>query len=282
MPKGEPTGAGSGDPQDANLDIQAKLIFDPKRDVSGESMQRMIRNAEHSGNRKPFFAYKMKIIDPTYEPKIEEDVQKSQIEKLEKNRREGNWQVFAYQAMIMKIIDPTYDLKLDEDAARGMSSTLESTRRGVPGEFIWGGGSNVKSPGARRESEKDHEKDAQENKWMHFVRMAANVKIANPQQELGVDQEARQGIKDRLEKLKKEYSSEFLRDAMAAKIVDSTLDLGLDQPTQAWIKNIFQELKSPYANIDTFTDTLMAMKILAAEKVEVTDKGLEIIMPEEK
>ena len=74
---------------------------------------------------------------------------------------------------------------------------------------------------------------------------------------------------------------EFSWRAMAVKIMNPKIDLNLNRESWDGMRK-FLEFARELENYDTFSKHAAAMKILAAEKVEVTDQGLNIAMPKKK
>lgn len=102
--------------------------------------------------------------------------------------------------------------------------------------------------------------------------------------ELGDLYEANDDIKedDRLEgpDLSERWGA-FLEMGVAIKILNPGYNLNLDQTAWQGMRLKLEEFREN-KEWRGFVRLAMAMKILAAEKVEVTGKGLEITMPEKK
>ena len=225
------------------------IAFDPDKEITKADREKMKEYLEllrgGTGSGFDSAAMEMKIVDPSVDLGLDQEILERMKSELKHNKDGGNWSFFIHNASRMKIVDPSL-VELDQEARKGMKNMLEM-QRGV--------------------------------NWSSFSRCAMEMKIVDPSVDLGINQEARQGMKDKLEKYRMAgFWSGFTSAAMEMRIIDPSADLGLDQ--EAW-QGMKGELESRRNRPKSgFGDQAMAMKIIAAEKVEVTDKGLEIKMPE--
>ena len=155
-----------------------------------------------------------------------------------------NWLGFAYQAMHLKILFPDKTADLDLDSAwQGMKGILESDRRN--------------------------------NNWWGFTKQAMRLKVLFPERvsELNLDVIAWQKMKDRLEKaLNPSYQATYLKILFPNKMSDLNLN-PVWQKTETALEECRED--NDWSN---FANLAMNLKILAADKVETTDQGLEITM----
>jgi len=242
---------------------QTELPFDPERDLSNQDWEKMLtklrsriqndRNARETGEDRQFFytrcvglsllAMNLKILNPRVELDLDENVWKEMRETLEAVKYNGDWQSFSEQAISIKILNPDI-FALDEVGRQCMKSELERHRR------------------ART--------------WEAFFIQAVQVRIIDRDIDLKLDDGAWQRIRDQLEvNRKNEEWGEFALHAANMKILDPYIDLGLDEVAWHGIQTKLDE----YRKADSFFEKhAVAMKILAAEEVKVTEKGLEINM----
>ena len=253
---------------------KSELRFDPERDITEEDWRNMRqlleeyrkddeRKSHGSGQEVMYFsgqAMYMKILNPTVVLNLDETAWQVMRQDLERNRIQpdrygvfpghglSDWGLFARQAREMKILDPEIDLNLNENAWQGMRQLLDSRRT--------------------------------DKKWGDFSSLAADIKILDPTLGLNLNPDTLRGVRDQLE-IYREADNWwiFSWQAMHMKILDPRIDLNLDET--AW-QGMRESLKNFRGDWSSFSKQAMLMKILAAEEVKVTDKGLEIKMRKDK
>ncbi len=166
-------------------------------------------------------------------------------DELESYRQNDNWWSFAYQAMSLKILFPNKasELNLNDSAWQGMTNKLESYR---------------------------------DNDWWNFTNQAMRLKILFTDRvpELDLNDQAWKGMKGRLEEM---MTSSY--QARSLKIIFPEKMSGLNlNPVWQKTENALEKCRQ---NNDwqLFANLATNLKILAADKVEVTDQGLKITMP---
>ena len=248
---------------------QPKSFFDPEKEITAQDWVKInddfykrsgvaTKHADGWAGYSDELMYR-KILKPYSGPASDDTIILMMIENALKHSRElaeknHNWTNFAVQAARTKVVAHTIDLGIDEQALQGMNAWLEDAKKS--------------------------------GSWESFSSHASKMKIIDPKINLGLDQTVLQGIKDSLNKrkLSAEQSGSyvsFLDEAVAAKIVVPDIDLGLDQNAWQGMKAELGKSREAGHWYD-FTWVAAEMKILAAEKVEATDTGLEITMPEGK
>ena len=129
------------------------------------------------------------------------------------------------------------------------------------------------------------------SEWSSFLLEAQREKILNPAIDLELTPENWQEIKNAIEiQRKKSLEDEkvniydyqrFSRLGSAMRVIDPGGDLVVNQSDWETMKQKLDFYREQN-NYHVLAELAADMKILAAEKVEVTDEGLEITMPEKK
>jgi len=205
-------------------------------------------------------AMALKILDPKIDFGINQDVWFSRLKrKLEELKQSGvtNWWDFAKQAAVIKILSPSFTL--DQSDLQGLKTELEDRKK--------------------REREKAG--------TTRFAEYVVALKILDPKIDLDLNQLDWKRMKDSLEQHRKGASegesihwSSFARQAMYMKIIDTNIDLHLDIASWKGMRDWANDAKKSQQG--PFPWRALEMKILAAERVEVTDEGLIITMPKRK
>ena len=252
----------------------SELPFDPVQKITEEdwtTMEELLEHYKESYNERRMFgnekkrvygwdfsnqAKNMRILDPTKDLYLEEDARECMSGELKERRSNKDWAAFSVQAANMKIIDPTQDLGLNQTAWNGMKKQLEEYRL----------------------------RD-QAHQWKNFSAQAMRMKILDPNQDLNLDQSAWQHMTDELEYYRTGgYWDSFAYQAMIMKVIDQKYDLKLDQATWQGMRGELEALRQENETEEwkKFISLATEMKILAAEEVKVTDRGLEIKMRKDK
>jgi len=229
---------------------QEGLPFDPERDITekGWNYLKSEFESQHDGNLW-FFSYtasQLKILDPLFDLRITPEIWESFGDSLNAIRHHTvkNWDNFSATAARMKIIDNDKNLNINQNDWRSMQQKLDKLRK----QRLWGA----------------------------FAVHAASMKILDPRIDFKVDEETR---RDMIKEIKNEttFASIFAEHAAAMKI----LGIAFEVDKFFW-RMMQEELKEEQAQGKSFSKLAVDMKILVAEEVEVTDKGLEITMPKPK
>ncbi len=238
---------------------QTELLFDVERDISKEDWEGINMKIEgcilnNSWSDYASQAMKVKILDPSKNIGRDDNARQGMERKLDayksSNKIDNEWGSFLSQAMAMKILDPETDVGLNNDIEQRLGGFLD-TLRNRPRSFCFHAMEmKIISPNMVlnigetiwKEMEKDLESQRVSNNWIAFARDAVAMKILNPAVDLKLDNRAWEGMRAKLEYYRVE-------------------------PNEHW-PNFFEQA--------------MNMKILAAEEVKITDKGLEINMRKKK
>lgn len=218
---------------------------------------------------------------------------------LEKFRNESRWAFFGSLAMEMKILFPerTEELKIDDEAWREMKKSLVRRTQtddvaGATREiaalkvlFPERAPSMLKSLGPDKfwVPQKRRLKEYREHRlWDKFLAHAEKMKIIFPERttKLNIDDATWGNLK---ESLRTEATDRFAKKAAFMRVLspDRFADLKIDKPLFEKSGVMLEEYRRKNDWL-SFLDQAAALKILSAEKVEVTYKGLEITMPKKE
>jgi len=220
-------------------------------------------------------------------------------EELERGRDNADLYEFVKQAAEMKILDPEVEIRAsDEEKIRMYEKIDEWWKQYGDGLGVFSRASflkilypevNLGLPKAPWESIKKLLENSRGNSPSNFLSAAVTIKLCDPNFNIDIDQETKELIEEKLKSEKETDIFRFANTAKNLKIIDSDINLGLDVKTWENLKNeldiirrddYYDHHKNPY-KWRSFCELAVDMKILATEKVEVTDKGLEITMPGE-
>ena len=211
---------------------------------------------------------------------------------LEVKRRNRKIWSFTFLTMVMKILRPVKfdELNIDDQAWRGMKENLE-TNRNYDWRTFNSQAANMKILQPERFSELGINDQSWQNMkealealqdYNYFAVQAVDMKILQPNKfsELSIDDKVWQKMKAQLEIDRNEGNwGRFTELAKSMKILQPKRFSELRISNQSWRemrKELELERKNNWWN---FAHQAMDMKILAADKVKVTDQGLEITMP---
>ena len=240
---------------------KSELPFDPERDITEEDWKRVresllsIRQEEHPEFTYPELVKSVKILFP-------ERVSEFNFDDDFLWRRTKLW---SQRHGLPSLLDYVFEIKL---AFPERISELNLDKL--------------------QEINKHIEVYRQRNDWAMFASAAMKMKILFPERiaELHLDETAWVGMKEELEQLRTpDLWGYFAKRAMAMKILypEKSSELNLD--SHAW-EGMKQDLEKCRAQEHKtwwhISEQAIAMKILVAEEIKITDKGLEIIMPKEK
>lgn len=237
---------------------QWEAFFDPERDITEENWQKMKRELEGAirisrlgGNQGTFGVMSMRVLEPDFNF----DLNKADWDDMNKNladyKKRNRVSDFFELVSVMKLFDPKVNIGIDKD--------------------FW-------------KQEKELLSDCIETRdWDFVFNLATRMKIVNPNMDLGIGREVWEEIKeDYLEHVDIDGNrdwGQFALGAMHVKLLNPGMDLGLDH--KAW-EGMKEELEyrmgRPSNEFGGCTAHVTAMKVLAADKAEITDDGLHVIM----
>ena len=214
-------------------------------------------------------------------------------DQLEQERKNGNWQGFAYLAMRMSILRPDQktELNIDDIAWQGMRGELGRILSRNWFDFIsLAMHMSILRPDQKAELNIDGaiwkkmknrlKKRRNTNAWYHFAHQALCMFILRPDQKgnLDIDDIAWQGMKGQLEQERNDRWWRFTDLALSMFILrpDQREDLDIDISAWRGMRNEIEQVQQN--NWWNFADLAMSMTILSAEKVEITDQGIELVV----
>ncbi|KKP33203.1 MAG: hypothetical protein A2360_04885 [Candidatus Staskawiczbacteria bacterium RIFOXYB1_FULL_32_11] len=232
---------------------------------------------------------------------IDHETWKNMNDKLESFRNNNNWNRFIQLGMNMKIIDPDIDFGIDDLAITSIKDYLEFQRIQSLNQDNWSGfnllslGTKIIDPAidihigvpAQQYLRNELKSFRDVGNWGAFARTAIEMQIFDAKADIGIDDKATNGMTHKLEAYRKrgEWFS-FISLASDIKILGINTDIKLDElEAKQGIKNQLEQSKNygiKHGDWNDFGRFVRDIKILIAEKAEITDKGLEITMPKEK
>jgi len=229
---------------------QAELPFDPEEDITEEDWISMKNTLEDFGDSKDkLFAFalhasQMKVIDPSFEIKINDKTRQKLEEQLQMKRHFKNWGDFSRFVAALKIVDPNYKPDITKDDWMGIGQELEGHRSR---KHVW-----------------------------HFFDHALTMKIIDPKFDIQLNNDLREIVNQQIKTGKMDPSL-----AVDLKLFEPDLDLELNSHYwELMHKKLADERDKKTWHY--FSKQAMLMKILAAEKIEIDNQGLKITMPGEK
>jgi len=242
------------------------LAFDPERDLTREDWAKMEEQLDtfyHTENYSDFCKLfgDMKAVDSTNSFLANYQISEKFKQDNLKNwtgRSAGFWVDFAEIAVALKAAPEKFgqENNIDEKDWKAMFDILKYYCKNRGSEF-----------------------------GLAITELAACMKILDKRKDDKINEIISwEYLQDNLEEFKRNGQwAEFSEMAKNIKIVKPTMDLGLDK--EVW-ESLREELKRSSADDlmgwQRLAKEAVALKILAAEKVDVTDKGLEITMRGEK
>lgn len=233
---------------------------------------------------------------------VERDIPKEDWERWENllniDREQNNWYPFISLASGMRLLNPNIDLKLSKEDWETMikkEGESEVDPRMTPPDDVFSVAASIKTidPKVAIEIRKDvwdrYKKKLNENKindWKfdnekaRAVKLAVSMKILDPAINFGFGESDWQVIKDDLSKARHpRYQSmwePFAKTAMQMKILNPGFDVELGEDDWAGMKEALEGFKKGKWNSLDYIQHVVAMKILAAKKVDITNNGIEI------
>jgi hypothetical protein len=246
--------------QNLNLELddeKEELKFDPEKEISNVNWQEIktiLKYLEQYGYWENLVrqAASMKILCPekSEELQFEDSTWQKLIERLRDYGYGTTWREFAWQAMFIKILDPKKFKELEISRAwEKLKVELKVFK-------------NIEA-------------------WGDFARRAACMKSIFPEKSavLQLDDTALQGMKERLQFYRSSNQwFDFIQQAAFIKILYPEKSAEPQINDQDW-----RMMMQKYKKLSWEKKPWLAacLTILAAQKVEVTDKGLKITMRKE-
>lgn len=293
--------------KERSSEMRESQPFDPEKEITDEDWKNMAAELKKLrgflGDLKAFAkqAMAMKILNPDEDfdldkrsllglgrstwgslmTDMKEEI-KNTKESIEENKKAGEkgmgyWEFFAEEAMAMKIIEPSRDLKLDSTVEQGMKDQLQKIDVQIQADEFANLVMAIKILHPSIDLGKDLKLYDQGEYVEHFIGSGGHYMKSKWSYML-------EELKYRRENsnISPDNQLYFPSIAMSMKILGAS-DRDLNLSVDAW-KFMREQLEAYRKKGDwwNFTQQAMAMKILASEKVEVTDKGLEVIMSEKE
>jgi len=262
---------------------QERLAFDPEKDLTEEDWENMkdeleICRGEGEENNEWFnFAKQasvMKLLDSNVDLGIDSKTWQAMNDKLDEYQEQGAklaqgiisgenlqpWKDFSLMAMNLKIIDPSFNFKkygvLDDLNWEGMERELADCR--ASGDYN------------------------------EFSDQSVAMKILDPKSKIEINEEDWKELQRDLNYWEETGTKEsdknffgFSRVAANMKILDPT-SIHVDEKNWEKMRNYLDRERRIYQNRHALSNQALFMKILAAKRVEATEKGLEIAMQEKE
>lgn len=234
---------------------ESNLAFDVERDITTETWKAMDRELRVFKQDKDWYKFlwlgaRMKALKPDIDIHFDEETSQLLTEELKRCWKEDNVDYFSDEACNMKVIDPQMDISPVKEVWGKMTATLKHYKTDI-------------------------------TQWRKFIEQAMRMKVIDPQTDIQRDEDIEDFGRDVVQKSR--TRSEwfwFSKEAMEVKILDPKADLKISQKEWAEMKKYLNNflLAEHHVSWWNFSTMAMAMKILAAEEVKVTDEGLEINM----
>jgi hypothetical protein len=259
-----------------------EVVFNPEKEITAEDLDVMMKNLDECRKNADWYrllsaATEIKIISPGKDVELD----KTALQEIRRNiEKTGNEYAKDEKAMLLRILRPNEKVDLDIEA---MNAQLEEfKRRGRLGL----------EPGA------EFAHGYSLLSWESVVKQAMRMKILNPEREINLNDDDWKNIEAYLEAIKqraveqnpeqaKQHSwwNSFAADAAAIKVVRPDL-LSLDATAWQGMREALEAERQISAKPEYKGHNVgylaSAMTILSAEKIEITDKGLEIKQPEKE
>jgi len=231
----------------------SELPFDPERDITEEDWGNMKNSLRKQSVDIAYHALNLEIITPGVVRELalnNVDWQRMKV-KLDLVREAKNPSAFAEEATAMKILFPerSNELNLDEEIWTMLNDHLNKVYR-------------------------------KGNHWYDFSHLAVEMLILFPHRavELNLNKEAWKGIHGELLRCVPDGDSFYISAKNMKLLFPSNMnELVLDKKIWDALKRGLKDRKK-WGDWAGFSSRVMAMKILAAEEVKITEKGIEINM----
>ena len=239
--------------------------FDQEKDITPEDLEQMKQTLK-KGNEAisydqyvhPKLAMRFKTLYPNEDLLNEGLISEFSLEKMRtelEDLKSKKWlDTIPERAATLKIVDPAESLVLDESIWSGMEEIFNDRIRSKAWSEVFEKIIEMKILDSSRDFSKTYQ--LEEKDWEDYKASVDQYKTQN-------------------------NWIMWYHKLIQAKILYPERDLGIDGNDWQRMRDeleLYREL-GKYAN---FADQTFYMKVLASKKVNITDKGLEIIMPEEK
>jgi hypothetical protein len=220
------------------------------------------------------------------------------LQKIRNWDRDDKWGYFSHHAMCMKILDSNIDLGLDQDSRDGLIQHLRTWDSidtnlkwsNLPGQAVCG---KILYPdmdlgfdaNSWQEMSKKLQVRRERGSWDDFADYAMEIKILNPKMDIKLSENDWEGMENILEDFRRKgLWGSFADHAQAMKILNPNVELNLDRAAWQGMRMALEKSREEGQKFEWrgFSSLAFAMKIIAAEKVEITDEGLRLTMPEKK
>lgn len=180
----------------------------------------------------------IKILDPQF---VDKKIIQKQEDSANKTLERKEWGSFLTYARHLKIIKPGAKININDEMRRGVEAILKDQKIA--------------------------------KNWWDFAWTAMSIKLIDPK--FKVDPEDWEKLENYLST--RSNQADYVRQAMKMRIINQ--DWNPNWSTNTW-NEIKKELESRRVRNDAgeFAEMAAAMKIMAAEEVKSTEKGLEINM----
>ena len=249
-------------PKSKELEATIEAPYDVEKEITDDDWKGMkdgLKEFKRRGRWDYFFlqAMRMKILNPKVDLEIDDEALENMAKATKELKEYKYWNPFFSHAMRIKILNPEQDLEIDDDARQAMKNELARLK--------------------------------EQGRWDAFAYQAMNVKIVDPSFALDLNEPALSGMKDEMKKHMEKgllggyyYHDGFFHQAAKLKVLDSSQDVGMSKDAWEWMRLGLNDSRRYGHKIHgdwlPFSEHAMEAKILAAKKVEVTEKGLEIKM----
>lgn len=238
---------------------QTDLPFDPERDVTEEDWQVMrneLKKAEQENNWSKYasIAMAIKILNPEIEIDLNERIRQGILKELNFCKKNHNWEPFYESAVALKTLGLKDDLNriLGEDVWQGISNDLERVKNGGVLDFS------------------------------HAVSFARILDPDNSHLHIDMGVDDWKKMNEDLEKFRNSGEwFNFSAKASNMRILDPEIKINIGEKDWEGIKNLLNQSRGEEEHY-LFYSLVIYVKVIAAEKVEVTDQGLIITMPKKK
>jgi len=235
---------------------QDGLPFDPERDITAENWKLLENNLEKCRENKDWgnfacYGMEMKILNPSFDLKVD-DTTWQEIHDYYKKHRDIYFSSY-HLVMAMKVLNPSFSIDHNDLWWKAVKSDLQFQKNDKHG-------------------------------FDNFCFRAMAVKILDPSFDVEVNQKDWEKMEKRVKEIEEIGGESRIDVAAAMKILDSNTELNISekawgQMQQTLKKFLEREVVSP-SYTGGFSRIAMELKLIAAQKVRVTDKGLEITMPQ--
>ena len=237
---------------------RAELPFDSERDITEEDwkmMQTELDKARRDGEHLRYItqAFPMKLLDPRLHITLSEE----NISEIREYPEQAKWAEFVYYFSQAKIIDPSLPMSIDDydDEYIGDYNTWAAIEDALAGE---------------------------KNMVSSFIPLANAIRIIDTSVSIPIGEEMLQDCKKTLAQYREEQIwTVFSAFAANLRLLCPSFDLKLSKEDWKGMHEELDVVRRKNLSI-IFAEHAANMSILAAEKVEITDQGIQLTMPKRK